>query len=349
MTDEVLSEVRGRAGVITLNRPQAMNALTHPMALEVARVLDRWRDDDSVEVVVLAGAGDRGLCAGGDVVALRDDALAGGHAGAGFWRDEYTLNLAIDRYPKPYVALMTGVVLGGGIGLSAHGSHRVVTEDTRAGMPETGIGFVPDVGGSWLLARAGALGLHLALTGQHIGPAETIEAGMADVHVPREHLSSLVEELCHTGDADVVSRYASAASPSFEVDRTELAATYDGADLLEILSRLDGLGPGWAADAAKRLRRNCPTALAVTLAHVRRAAGLDLAAALDAEFAVSLHLQRRGDFAEGIRAQLVDKDRQPRWDPATLDDVDPAQVEAILGPLDDPTIEPLRLADDPRP
>lgn len=360
---EVLAEVRGRAGVITLNRPGAINSLTHAIVTRLAEVLGRWRDDDRVEVVVLTGAGERGLCAGGDVVALRDDALAGGTEGAAFWADEYTLNLAISRYPKPYVALMRGIVLGGGIGVSAHGSHRVVTEDTRVGMPETGIGFVPDVGGSHLLSRAGGLGLHLALSGQHLGPAEAIEAGLADVHVPSKDLDALVEQICDCGDPEVIESWAGQPEPALRADRGELDRVYGAASVEEILAGLDDLSPsdggapsddgahgddgdGWALDAARRIRRNCPMSLAVTLAHLRRAADLDLAAALDAEYAVSVHMQRRHDFAEGVRAQVVDKDRKPHWQPATLAEVDPEEVAAVLGPLTETRVSPLHLAED---
>ncbi len=195
-TADVLLRTEGRAGFVTLNRPRALNALTHAMVLAVDEALTAWEHDPAVETVVIDGAGERGLCAGGDIRAIHDDARAGGTASAAFWRDEYRLNARIARYPKPYVALMDGIVMGGGVGISAHGSHRVVTERSRVAMPETGIGFVPDVGGTYLLGRApGELGTHLALTGTPVGAADAILAGLADRYVPAAGLPALADDL----------------------------------------------------------------------------------------------------------------------------------------------------------
>ncbi|MFE0427113.1 3-hydroxyisobutyryl-CoA hydrolase, partial [Streptomyces sp. NPDC058953] len=181
----VLTRVAGRAGYITLNRPGALNALTRPMVREFAAALDRFDADPSVAVVVLTGAGERGLCAGGDIRAIRTDALAGGRESFAFWRDEYRLNARIARFRKPFAAVMDGIVMGGGVGVSAHGSVRIVTERSRVAMPETGIGFVPDVGGTYLLARApGGTGTHLALTGLPVGGADALLCGLADHFVP---------------------------------------------------------------------------------------------------------------------------------------------------------------------
>lgn len=345
-TDEVLTEIRGRAGIITLNRPKAMNALNQTMVDAMVEVLEQWRGDGRVAVILLRGAGERGLCAGGDVVSLYHDALAHGTDGAKFWADEYALNLTISRYPKPYVAIMNGIVLGGGIGVSAHGSHRIVTDDTRVGMPETGIGFVPDVGGSHLLTHVPShLGTHLALTGAHVGAGEAIECGLADVYVPAEQLEALVDELCESGDADAaVGVHARPAPAGFTAQHDLVEQVYDRQSVEEILSGLDEVDADWARDAAKRIRRNSPLALKVTLESLRRARGQSLAEALDTEFRVSVNMQRGHDFVEGIRAQLVDKDRNPQWQPATLAEVDEATVEAVFAPIADDRITEPNLA-----
>ncbi|HOB57822.1 MAG TPA: 3-hydroxyisobutyryl-CoA hydrolase, partial [Rhodoglobus sp.] len=212
MSDVVITQ-RGRLGHVLLNRPQAINALTHEMVVQIAAALAAWATDDSVETVAISGAGERGLCAGGDVTAMYRSAVAeGADAGveaAAFWADEYALNSAIAHYPKPYVALMTGVVLGGGVGVSAHGSHRVVTETTKLGMPEVTIGFVPDVGGTRLLARApGELGTHLALTGGTMTGADAIALGFADWYVPSVALPALLDDLERMPAADAIARHA---------------------------------------------------------------------------------------------------------------------------------------------
>ncbi len=347
---EVVTEVTGRAGVITLNRPAALNALTMPMVRHIADALEDWRHDDRVELVLLTGAGERGLCAGGDVIGLQRDALAGGLAGARFWAAEYPLNLAISCYPKPYVALMRGLVLGGGIGLASHGSHRIVTDGTRVGMPETGIGFVPDVGGSWLLTRRpGHLGTHLALTGSHVGPAEAIEVGLADAYVPAGRLDDLTDALCRTGDLALIEEAAGPAPGGFGRLVPQIEAAYTADTVAGILTRLDDLTrrdgeSSWARTAAARIRRNSPLALSVALESLRRAAGQTLAQALDTEFRVSVAMQRTHDFVEGVRAQLVDKDRAPRWRPATLAEVTAEDVATIFAPPADPRIVEPRLA-----
>ncbi|PRQ11287.1 enoyl-CoA hydratase/isomerase family protein [Corynebacterium sp. 13CS0277] len=338
----VVAEVRGRAGILTLNRPEALNALTQEMVDLMTAALDAWRQDPQVRVVILQGAGDRALCAGGDVVMLYEDALAKGTAGEHFWRTEYQLNLAIARYPKPYLALMTGIVLGGGIGVSAHGSHRVVTDSTRIGMPEVGIGFVPDVGGSYLLSRAPqGFGRHLALTAAHVGPEAALAAGFADYFVPEDLLPDLVERLAATGDVGVIETFAQPGKGNLNF--AGLAAAYDAHSVEEVLDNLDALGTEDAQDAARRIRRACPLAAAVAWESLERARGLSLAEALNQEFRVSLNMHRNPNFREGVRAQLVDKDRNPTWLPARFDQVDPEEVAAMFGPIQDPRFSPLGL------
>ena len=341
---ELLTEVRGRAGVITLNRPRAMNALTHGMVLAMAEALDAWARDPAVDLVIVTGAGERALCAGGDIVDLYYDGFEGGLGGARMWADEYALNHAISAYPKPYVAVMHGLVLGGGIGISAHGSHRVVTDSTRAGMPETAIGFVPDVGGTWLLSRApGGIGTHLALTAAHVGPGRAIEAGLADSYVPEADLPALIAELAATGDPAVIGRFARPAPDSFDEERTVLDRAYAADTVEEILAALDAEDAPVAADAAQRIRRNSPLGLKVTLESLRRAAGRELADVLVTEYRVSCRFHLGHELREGVRAQVIDKDRQPRWEPPVLEEVDPDEVARYFLPLDHPQIPELDL------
>ena len=321
----VLVEQRGRLGVLTLNRPRAINALLPEMVDLMQAALDAWADDDSVATVLVTGSGDRGLCAGGDLQGMYRSAQDGTTESVDFWRDEYVLDHTIATYPKPVVALMDGIVLGGGVGISAHASHRVVTERTSVGMPETRIGFVPDVGGPWLLAHApGELGTHLALTAANADGADTIALGMADVLVPSERLPEL-EGALETDPADaVLERLSSPAPPSaLAAQHRWIDEAYAGEDVLAITSRLRASDVPEAGLAADEIEARSPTAVVLTLAALRRAARLpDLRAALDQDLAVSTYLLGVPDMVEGIRAQVIDKDRSPRWDPPTLADVD---------------------------
>jgi len=328
-TDEVLFEVRGVMGLITLNRPRAINALNSPMVLAIQRQLDEWLADESVRVVVLTGSGDRGLCAGGDIVAIFQDAADGLDTPLTFWREEYALDVTIARYPKPFVALMDGIVLGGGIGLSAHSSHRVVTERSRLGMPEVTIGFVPDVGGTYLYSRApGELGTHLGLTGGMAAGADAIPLGLADYYVPSEALPGLIESLETTPVEDALAAVSQTPPDSpLMTARTWIDDAYSADSVTGILDRLTALGTAEALEAAATIRTKAPLALSVTLESLRRARRLPgLDAVLEQEFRVSARSLTNPDMAEGIRAQVIDKDRNPRWNPATLADVDPAMV-----------------------
>lgn len=337
----VLVRTEGRAGLLTLNRPRAINALTHPMVLRIDEALTAWEDDPAVETVVIQGAGERGLCAGGDIRAIHDDARAGGTATLGFWRDEYRLNARIARYPKPYVALMDGIVMGGGVGVSAHGSVRVVTERSRVAMPETGIGFVPDVGGTYLLSRApGELGTHLALTGEAAGAADALLTGLADHFVPSEDLPRLAEELTRAPAHEVLPRFARQAPPGrLAAARDWIDAAYAADTVEEIVDRLLDSGVPAAKETADTLLTRSPTALKVTLAAVRRARRTDsLEAVLDMEFRLSHTALSSADLVEGIRAQVVDKDRDPHWTPPTLAEVTFADVARYFAERDLPKI-----------
>ncbi|MFD0045063.1 enoyl-CoA hydratase/isomerase family protein [Pseudarthrobacter scleromae] len=335
---EVLFERRGRLGVITLNRPRAVNALTAGMVGQLLEQLTAWADDDGVATVLVQGAGDRGLCAGGDIVAIYRDMLEGGERTAHFWATEYRVNSLIARYPKPYVALMDGLVLGGGVGISAHGSVRVVTERTRTGMPETTIGFAPDVGGTFLLSRApGETGTHAGLTGAHLDGADALYLGLSSHFVPSEKLPALVAALEHETAEAAVGRYSTEAPPSaLQGQREWIDACYSADDAGDIVRRLrgyEGVGSDEAAQAADAIEAKSPTSVKVTLAALRRAKGHTLDEALAQEYRTGLRFLEAPDFREGIRAQVVDKDRNPRWNPATLADVAPEQVERFFEPL----------------
>ncbi len=335
-TAEVLFERRGRLGVITLNRPRAVNALTAGMAAAMLDQLTLWTSDDAVAAVLVRGAGDRGLCAGGDIVAIYRDMLDGGDATAGFWAGEYALNSLISDYPKPYVALMDGLVLGGGVGISAHGSIRIVTERTRMGMPETTIGFVPDVGGTLLLSRSpGETGTHAALTGAHLSGADALFLGLADHFVPSANLVELTRALENEAPDTAVARFSEQAPASVLAAQQEwIDACYASDDAEEILRRLRTVG-GEASDVADTIEAKSPTAVKVALESLRRVRGLNLEEALEQEYRVGLRFLAGSDFREGIRAQVVDKDRTPHWQPPSLAEVSRTDVESYFAPLGD--------------
>ncbi|KHL03957.1 enoyl-CoA hydratase/isomerase family protein [Sinomonas humi] len=364
MSEHVRSEVRGGLGILTLDRPKALNSLDHGMVLALERQLQAWAETPEVRAVVVRG-GARGLCAGGDVRSLytgtNDDAVR-------FWADEYRLNALIGAYPKPYIPLMDGITMGGGLGISAHapqasGSMRVVTERTVVAMPETRIGFTPDVGMSLLLASApGELGTHLCLTSGQAGGADAILLGWADAMVPSERLDPLVEALAEAtaagswaagsesegswaagsgaaaGAHDVVASFAVEPPPAqIAGARAWVDDVYAGDSASAIAARLEELagssGPhaSDAAAALKELRAVCPFSVAVTLAALRRSPKLgSLEAVLEQDLALGTAMVARPDFREGIRALLVDKDGAPAWNPGRIEDVDSEEVAAAF-------------------
>ncbi|MER6910538.1 enoyl-CoA hydratase/isomerase family protein [Streptomyces sp. NPDC000594] len=334
--DPVLLRTEGRAAYATLNRPKALNALTLGMVRTLADALDTWEKDPSVGTVVLTGAGERGLCAGGDLRVFHHDAMTGGTASLDFWREEYRLNARIARFPKPYVAVMDGIVMGGGVGVSAHGGIRVVTERSQVAMPETGIGFVPDVGGTYLLGRApGELGTHLALTGRAIGAADALLCGLADHFVPAGALPALLADLAVAPAHQAVARHAREAPPGeLAAHRPWIDSCCTAETVEEIVERLAGHGDPVARKTAETLLTRSPTALKVTLAALRKAreAG-SLERVLDQEYRVSRAALTHHDLAEGIRAQVIDKDRRPRWCPPTLAEVGEDEVNRFFAPL----------------
>ncbi|OBJ12089.1 3-hydroxyisobutyryl-CoA hydrolase [Mycobacterium sp. 1165196.3] len=337
-SDEVLTEVEGSVGLITLNRPKAINSLNQQMVDALTAVLTDWADDDAVRAVVLSGAGERGLCAGGDVVSIYHSARKDGVEARRFWRDEYLLNAQIAEFAKPYVALMDGIVMGGGVGVSAHANTRVVTDTSKIAMPEVGIGFIPDVGGVYLLSRApGGLGLHAALTGAPFSGADAIAMGFADHYVPHGDVEAFRRAVITDGVERALDKY------TVEPPASELAAQRDWIDdcfsgdtVADIVAALRGHGAGPAEDAADLIATRSPVALSVTLQAVRRAAGLEtLKDVLVQDYRVSSASLRSHDLVEGIRAQLIDKDRNPKWSPAELSAVTAADVEAYFTPVDD--------------
>lgn len=336
-SEEVLTRVEGGVGLITLNRPKAINSLNQTMVDALSAVLTRWENDDAVRAVVLSGAGERGLCAGGDVVAVYESARKDGVEVRKFWRDEYLLDGQIGRLAKPYVSLMDGIVMGGGVGVSAHGSVRVVTETSKVAMPEVGIGFVPDVGGAFLLSRApGALGLHAALTGAPFSGADAIAMGFADHYVPHDELDAFAKAIIEDGIEGALAAHAIEPPPSDLVaQRDWIDPCFAGDTVEEIVAALRS-HDGPATDAADLIATRSPIAVAVALEAVRRAAKMDtLEEVLVQDYRVSSAAARSHDLVEGIRAQIIDKDRNPKWSPATLAEITPADVEAYFAPVDD--------------
>jgi enoyl-CoA hydratase len=338
-SDEVLIRREGRAGRVTMNRPAALNALTHAMVGEIAEALARWRDDPAVTLVLLDGAGERALCAGGDVRALYDSRAQGSGFARKFWSEEYRLNAMIGGYPKPFVAIQDGIVMGGGIGLSGHARHRIVTERSRLAMPETGIGLIPDVGGTWLLAHApGEIGIYLGLTGEPMGAADAIYAGFADTFVPVAKLPQLIARLVDAEGGPVDAAIAALAGDpgpsSLAAQRAEIDGVFGKATVEAMLEALKALPGDWAQKTAKVLAQKSPKSLKLTLAAIRNARTLaSLEAALDVEFRLTVRLFEDGEFPEGVRALIVEKDRKPRWSPPRLADVGDDLVAAYLAPL----------------
>ncbi len=325
---------------ITLNRPQALNAITLDMAVTMTAFMREWADDAAVGAVLIDGAGERAFCAGGDIRALYDAAKAGGSLAAQFWATEYKLNVLIARYPKPVIAIMDGLVMGGGVGLSAHAAHRVVTERSEVAMPEVGIGFFPDVGASFPLARApGCVGAYLALTGNRAGAADAIYCGLADIHVPAAKLVAIptIVADCRTGDdarARLGGLSTSPAPGNLPTARPWIDCCYSADRVEDMFDRLQGSGEEPARAALETMHKASPTSLKITLRNLREAASFQrVEQSFRQDYRIALACIAGHDFIEGIRAAIVDKDRKPAWQPARLEDVTPDVVEAHFRPL----------------
>jgi enoyl-CoA hydratase/carnithine racemase len=332
MTDTVVATREGRIGRLTLNRPKALNALDLPMIEALAAALDAWRDDPAVHAVVIEGAGERAFCAGGDIRAVRDHALAGEHdAIRAFFATEYALNQAIAEYPKPYVALIDGICMGGGIGVSVHGRIRIASEHAMLAMPETAIAMFPDVGGSYFLPRLpGRLGMYLGLTGTRVSGAEAVHAGLATHFVPRARLGELTAAIAADG-MGVIAGFAEPLPPStLSTHRAAIDHCFAANSVMEIVDRLRHDGSSWAEATLAELARMSPSAVLWSHEIIRRGASQTLAHCLAAELNLTRHVTSHPDFAEGVRAMVIDKDRNPHWSVATLAEVDRRAIAAMF-------------------
>ena len=333
----------GAAGVIRLNRPKAINAMTLEMSLGVDAALDRFESDPAIAVVLLEGAGERGLCAGGDIRGLYDSSRAGGDLGKIFWRQEYIMNARIAKFPKPYIAFMDGLVMGGGVGLSAHARHRVVTERTKLAMPEVGLGFFPDVGGTWLLSRSpGEIGTYFGLTGQTMNGPDAIHARFADAVVASSRLPALREVLkgIQPGTASdevktLIDGFATGetagpvAAMQADIDRW-----FSHDRMEDIFAALHGDGSELAQSTLKTLNEKSPRGMVVSLKLLRlgrRSSSLEQC--LVREYRAALEVFRSDDFREGVRAAVIDKDRNPRWSPSRVEDVTPEMLGPYLAEI----------------
>jgi enoyl-CoA hydratase len=341
--EDLLVWREGVAGRLRLNRPQALNALTHDMALGIEKALLEWRDDEAVKLVIIDATGDKAFCAGGDIQQLYALGKAGDYEPARrFWAEEYRLNALIANYPKPYVAVMDGITMGGGVGVAAHGSHRIVTERTMLAMPEVTIGFLPDVGGTWLLSRApGRTGHYLGMTGARMDGADAIYAGFADSYIESGKLGAFAAKLAEGMDVGAaVAEFASAPpAGKLEAARAEIDDAFGRGNAVNIANRLEAMansGSEWAADALKGLRRAAPLSAASTFEALRRAQDFSsIEQCLALEYRFSHRVLEGHDFLEGVRAAVIDKDRNPQWQPKRLEDIAPDMVDTMLGPLGD--------------
>ncbi len=341
--DDILVSRVGRLGHIRLNRPKALNSLTLDMVRRFARSLDEFGEDDGTIAVLVTGAGERGLCAGGDIRGLFECRGQGENPYKQFWREEYRLNARIASFPKPYVVVMDGVVMGGGVGVSAHGNRRLATERTRLAMPETGVGFIPDVGGTWLLTRDKGAGIYMGLSGAMVGPADAIHVGLADLCVDSRDIPRLISRLEHCArpqDVDAaLLDLACATGESVLNDNRALLDEVTTLDRVEdIIAALVVADSAFAREAAREIGRKSPTSLRLTHELLKRAKRSDsLEVCLVREFRVACALLDTHDLHEGVRAAIIDKDKNPKWSPATLAEVDDATIAALLaGSSDEP-------------
>jgi len=345
-TDEVIIERRGSAGIIRLNRPKALNSLTLPMVRTITSALEEFAIDPAIAAVIVKGEGERGFCAGGDIRLLHQSGKEGSDGAETFWREEFRLNHAISRYPKPYVVLMDGITMGGGVGLSAHGSHRIVTERTRLAMPETGIGYFPDVGATWLLPRApGEAGTWLGLTGLAVDAPDALHAGFADHCVASSALPVLIDAIAALpASASAADVHALIKTMATDAGESRLAANRDVIDrafagdtveeILQVLAKESG---EFAAESAGVIAGRSPTSLKLTLRLLRAGrTSADLAECLNRELGACLGILYNHDFYEGVRAAVIDKDRNPKWSPASLAEVRSSDIDRFFVPAQPP-------------
>ena len=344
---EILFEVKDGLGVITLNRPKALNALTHGMILELEKVIPGWEKDPRIKAVILRGAGDRAFCAGGDVTNLYRESKdpKGGTLRRDFFYDEYIVNRRIYRYAKPWISLIDGIDMGGGVGLSVHGSHSVASEKFLFAMPETTIGLFPDVGGGYFLTRLqGALGTFLALTSHRLKVADAVWAGIVDAHVPSAKMNDLQAALGAADlagpDADrkvdaVIAKFAADPGlPTLPAMMPDIDRCFSAETVAEIEAKLKAHGGNWADRQLAALLKLSPLAMAITLEQLKRCANRSFEDSMTIEYRMSQACMRPGhDFFEGVRALLIDKDQKPRWNPPTIKQVTAAMVEDHFKPV----------------
>ena len=344
---DVRVSVEGRVGRLTLTRPEALNALSHQMALTIEAALLDWQSNEDIALVLIDAEGEKAFCAGGDVARLYHQGKAGDvESGRQFWRDEYRLNTLIDHYEKPYVAIMDGIAMGGGIGISAHGSHRIVTERSLLALPECSIGLVPDVGATHLLAQSpGHIGEFLALTGERFNASDALYAGFADYHVPSERLAALKSALVETGDVNVIGRFHEPAARSILSERQgEIDGIFGAATLQAVLAALETEQGDWLQAAARKIGAASPLSLLLSFDLVRKARSEPgIEQALIREYRFVSRSMEHGDIIEGIRAALIDRDRQPHWKHASVEQVPRELVDQLMeeAPGGDPVLKSL--------
>ncbi len=337
---DLICRIENSTGRMTLNRPDALNALTHEMCLEMESHLKAWADDDAVTQILVDASGTKAFCAGGDIQHLYDHGRAGDFAfGQKFWADEYRLNALIANYPKPYIVFMQGFVMGGGVGVSCHGSHRIVDESTRIALPECGIGLIPDVGSSYLLAIAeGHIGEYLGLTGARMAAGDAIYAGFADDYITAKDWPDAMAAVVEDGTPDALDRFISTAPTApILAHKALIDDAFSGNDVAAILARLSQADDEFAHKTAAVLSRPSPLAMAASLSVIRAVRHApDIENALDWEYRVTSRSTKDGDFIEGIRAAIIDKDRNPQWRYPDINGVPEDALAAMLAPIDRP-------------
>lgn len=336
---EIIFQEQTGVGIITLNRPQALNALTWSMVKKLDDVLVKWGADNSIKAVIIEGAGERAFCSGGDVKSV---ALAGkdSELAKDFFRDEYIMNNRIFNFPKPYISLIDGIVMGGGKGVSAHGSHRIVTEKVLFAMPETNIGFFPDVGGGYFLPRCpGQTGVYLALTSKRIKEADCIYIGFATHFVPSAKLSELRSAIIQAPEQldELLAKFAQTPDGESEIApyREKIDKYFGRIRVEDMVSDLRQDGSLWAKETLDAMNSMSPTSLKIALKQIRLGANMSFADVMVMEYRVSQHCMQHADFYEGIRAALIDKDRSPKWQPADINDVSDEAVGEYFASLGD--------------
>lgn len=340
---EVLFEKRGNIGLITLNRPKALNSLTHGMCVAIHKALDDWATDDAVQAVVVVGAGEKAFCAGGDVVKVTQSYKAGNTEWRDFFHDEYLMNIAIHEFPKPYISLVDGIAMGGGVGVSIPGDFWVATEKTLFAMPETGLGLFPDVGGGWFLPRLpGETGMFLALTGARLKAPDLYAQGIATHHIPSDKMEDVIAALAaaHISSNDDAAAvldgfHTDPGEPTLKPHYGTIDGAFAGVRIDEILHALELDEGEWAQKQFKILCSKSPTSLKLTHAQLRRGKVLDsFRDNMRMEFRMVCRVMEGKDFYEGVRAILIDKDNAPVWEPNSLERVERDEVEHYFEPLE---------------